>query len=110
MEQVIVLTPRRNQPGPAGGAHGKCGNSSRSPLNHFYRSSAEKGLGKIIKEHPSAVCVYDSPPGKGAGCGGSSVAGDTLGPLYSVHYKALGRALGTELSTPFFKATRYRGL
>lgn len=67
MEQVIVITPQRNQPVSAGGAHGKCGNSSRSMLNHFYRSSAEKGLGKIIKERHSAVCVYDSPPGKGVG-------------------------------------------
>lgn len=48
-------------------------------LNHFYRSSTEKELGKIIKERHSAVCVYDSSPGKGVGVGRkSNVAGETF--------------------------------
>lgn len=42
-------------------------------LNHFYRSSAEKGLGEIIKARHSAVCVYDSQGrelgGEGKQCG-----------------------------------------
>lgn len=42
-------------------------------LNHFYRSSAEKELGKIIKERHSAVSVYGSPPGKGVGWGGRAM-------------------------------------
>lgn len=55
------------------GAQGKCGNPSRSMLNHFYRSSAEKELGEIIKERHSAVCVYGSHPGKGVGWGGKAM-------------------------------------
>lgn len=42
-------------------------------LNHFYRSSAEKELCEIIKERHSAVCVYDSSPGKGVGWGGKAM-------------------------------------
>ena len=42
-------------------------------LNHFYRSSAEKELGEIIKEHHSAVSVYGSPPGKGVVWGGRAM-------------------------------------
>ena len=38
------------------------------------------------------------------------MAGETFRLFYSMHYKALGRASGTELSSPFLKATRYRGL
>lgn len=79
-------------------------------LNHFYRSSAEKELGKIIKARHSAVCL-PSPPGKGVGWGGKAVRpGKRFAFFYSMHYKAPGRAPGTEFSSPFLKATRYRGL
>lgn len=38
------------------------------------------------------------------------MAGETFRLFYSMHYKALGRASGPELSSPSLKAARYRGL
>lgn len=41
-------------------------------LNRFYRSSAEKELGKITQERHSAVS--GSPRGQGAGWGGTAMS------------------------------------
>lgn len=38
------------------------------------------------------------------------MTGEAFRLFYSMRYKAVGRALGPELSSPSLKATRYRGL
>lgn len=67
MEQVIVITPQRNQLVSAWGAQRKCWNSSGSALNHFYRSSAERGLREIINHCHSSAGASGLSPGEGVG-------------------------------------------
>lgn len=79
-------------------------------LNHCYRSSAEKELGNNKGASFCCLCLSFSPrEGSWVGREGN-VPGETFQLLYSMHYKALGRAAGSELSSPFLKATHYRGL
>lgn len=97
-------TPKKSSSLSPRGA-GKCGDSSSSVLNHFYRSSAEKRTQGNNKEVSfGCLCLWSPQPGKGVGVHRESgVARETFRRFYTVHYTALGRTLATKVSSPSWK-------